>query len=113
MMSKIGDDMNLLMFILSTIGLTHLIVDGSIFEGLRAFIRSTSSRLKVEHLGRIVDCHLCAGTWCGFFMGYVWISKDPVEVFACGCAGAFLANFGASVINWLEAATIVNLPQDE
>jgi len=105
--------MNLAMFVLSSIGMTHLIVDGSIFEGLRSFIRNTSVKINLEHLGRIVDCHLCAGTWCGFFMGYVWISKDPIEVFACGCAGGFLANLAATFINWLEASTIVNLSEDE
>jgi hypothetical protein len=105
--------MNLIMFILSAVGMTHIVVDGSILDGLRSFVKDASKKVGLEHLGRIVDCYLCAGTWCGFFMGYVWISKDPLEIFACGCAGGFLANFAASITNWVESATIVNLPQDE
>lgn len=105
--------MNLVMFFLCTIGMTQIIVDGSILEGFRSFVKSCSKLLRLEHLGSIVDCYLCTGTWCGFFMGYVWISKDPVEIFACGCAGGFLASLGSSVLNWIESATIVNLPQDE
>lgn len=101
------------MFVLSTIGMSHIIVDGSIFEGLRDFVRSFTKKIGLEHLGSIVDCYLCSGTWCGFFMGYVWISQDPFEVFACGCAGGFLSSLGSSVNNWIESSTIVNLPQDE
>lgn len=105
--------MNLILFILSTIGMTHVIVDGSIFEGFRSLVKSFTKKIKLEKLGSVVDCYLCAGTWCGFFMGYVWITKQPLEVFACGCAGGFLANLGASLVNLIEAKTIVNFSEDE
>jgi hypothetical protein len=45
-------------------------------------------------------------------MGLIWISYNPFKVFACGMAGGFLSNFAATVMNWLEAATIVNLPPE-
>lgn len=105
--------MNLIMFVLSTIGMTQIIVDGSIFETPRQLIKSFSKRIGIEHLGSIVDCYLCTGTWCGFLMGYIWLYQTPVEVFACGCAGGFLSNLGSSVLNWIESSTIVNLPDNE
>lgn len=105
--------MNLILFVLSTVGMTHIIVDGSIFEGLRSLIKNVAKKVRLEKLGSIVDCYLCAGTWCGFFMGYVWVSERPLEVFACGCAGGFLANLGASIVNLIEAKTIANFSQDE
>jgi hypothetical protein len=49
-------------------------------------------------------------------MGAIWIAHpwyNPLQIFACGCAGGFLANFAAVVLNLIEAATIVNLPDEE
>ena len=109
---KKGNMVNLILFIVSTIGMTHIIVDGSILERFRIFFKEYSKKLYVPTLGSIVDCYLCSGTWCGFLMGYIWISKDPLEVFACGCAGGFLANFAATVSNWIESATIMNFPNE-
>lgn len=104
---------NLILFILSTIGCTHIIVDGSIMENFRILVKSFFEKIKIPSLGGVVDCYLCCGTWCGFFMGWVWLSKNPFEIFACGCAGAFLANFAASISNLIEASTIVNLMDKE
>lgn len=118
--------MNLVLFILSTIGMAHIIIDGAIMEWFRNFVKYIS--LKIDqflmnrfknkkftglNLGSVVDCYLCCGTWCGFLMGIAWISVNPLQIFACGCAGGFLANLGAVLLNWIEAATIVNLPQDQ
>ena len=103
----------LFMFVVSTIGMSHIIVDGSILSWLRTLVKAFAKKIRVPKLGGVVDCYLCCGTWCGFFMGWIWITNSPLEIFACGCAGGFLSNFAAVVLNWLEAATIVNLPQDE
>lgn len=102
----------LVFFVLSTIGMTHIIVDGSILEWFRDFVKKVSALLKVPSFGKVVDCYLCAGTWCGFAMGLILVSSNPFVVFACGCAGGFLANFAAVMLNWLEAMTIVNLPSE-
>jgi hypothetical protein len=103
----------LILFALSTIGMAHIIVDGSIMEWFRTEVKSFATENGVPSLGGVVDCYLCCGTWCGFLMGAIWISYNPFQIFACGCAGGFLANLAAVVLNWLEAATIVNLPNDE
>jgi len=103
---------DLTMYILSTIGMTHIVVDGSITEGFRGLFKKITTKIGLKTLGGLVDCYLCSGTWCGFLMGYIWISKDPLSVFACGCAGGFLANFAAVIVNWLEASTLVNLPEN-
>lgn len=102
----------LILFALSTIGMAHIIVDGSIMEWFRKFMKSTTIKMGVPSLGGVVDCYLCCGTWCGFLMGLIWVSYNPFQIFACGCAGGFLANFAAVFLNWIEAATIVNLPGD-
>lgn len=101
------------MFCLSTIGMTHIIVDSTIMHPFRVFIKWVTEKLKVSYLGGVVDCYLCCGVHVGFFMGWVWLSKNAFEIFACGCAGAFLANFAASILNLIEASTIVNLMDKE
>jgi len=143
-----------LMFILTTIGLAHIIVDGSIFESVRKLVKDWSAKAKESSrnlklaltgigvaafilctmrfgfeglplfgllmlvlvlwadFGSVVDCYLCSGTWAGFLMGYIWLTHDPLQIFACGCAGGFIANLAAMILNWIEASTIVNLPDD-
>jgi hypothetical protein len=103
---------NLILFALSTIGMAHIIVDGSIMEWFRTLVKYLTAKIGVPSLGGVVDCYLCCGTWCGFLMGAIWISHIPFQIFACGCAGGFLANLAAVALNWIEAATIVNLPND-
>lgn len=105
-----------LIFAFSTIGMTHILVDGSIMEPLRVFVKSLAARVKVPKLGEIIDCYLCTGTWCGFLMGGVWlVDLEPsascaLRVLGCGCAGGFLSNLAAMVLNYLEAGTLVNMP---
>jgi hypothetical protein len=104
---------NLILYVLSTIGMAHIIVDASITASFREFVKSMSTKIGVPSFGGVVDCYLCCGTWCGFLMGAIWLSHNPFQILACGCAGGFLANLGAVFLNWLEAATIVNLPNDD
>jgi len=100
-----------ILFITSTIGMSHIIVDGSIFEKFRFYIKKYSEKLKIPHLGTIVECYMCSGTWCGFLMGWIWLTNEPFKIFACGCAGGFVSNLAAMFINYIESLTIINLPQ--
>lgn len=104
---------DLFLFVVSAVGMCHIIVDGTIFAWFRNLVKDFSEKIKVPKLGGVVDCYLCCGTWCGFFMGWVWLTHDPWQIFACGCAGGFLSNFAAVVLNYLEAATIVNIQQED
>jgi hypothetical protein len=146
--------LNFFMFMLATIGMAHVIVDGSILEKFRQFVKDycakaqeASSYVKMMltavvlggvglyafkfgfvgfpyfiallilcvlwlDFGGVVDCYLCSGTWAGFLMGYIWLTNDPAQIFACGCAGGFISNLGAMILNWIEALTIVNLPDE-
>ena len=108
-----------LMFTFATIGMAHIIVDGSIMEPLRRFFKGATEKIGVPKAGEVVECYMCCGTWCGFLMGYIiftpgnnFVASLPI-VFACGCAGGFLSNFAAMILNWVESATIVNMPQEK
>ena len=103
----------LILFVLSTIGMAHIIVDGSIMQWFRDFVKWSTALIRWPSLGGVVDCYLCCGTWCGFLMGWIWFGPTYWQIFACGCAGGFLSNMAAVVLNWVEAATIVNLPPED
>lgn len=114
------DICSILMFVLSTVGMCHVIVDGSILQGFRNLVKSAAKAIRLDHLGVIVDCYLCAGTWCGFLMGWVWIVSGNahemvpkvLEVFGCGMAGGFMSNAAAVALNWVEANTLVHIPEE-
>ncbi len=97
------------LFVVSTVGLAHIIVDGSIMKWFRDGMKGLAKTLGWPALGDVVDCYLCCGTWCGFLMGLLWISYNPLKVLACGFAGGILANFVAVYLNYLEAQTIVSI----
>lgn len=101
------------MYIISTIGLCLIIVDGAIMEKPRQLFKSITNKMKIPFFGDVVDCYLCSGTWAGFFMGFVWISHNLLEILACGFAGSFLCHSAAIILNWVEAATIIHMPEDK
>lgn len=106
--------LDILMFLLSTIGMCHIIVDSSIMARFREIFKWLTFKLRIGYFGTLVDCYLCCGTWCGFFMGYVWITHDlSLRTFACGCAGGFVSNFAVVIANYVESATLINLPENE
>ncbi len=89
----------LMLFILSVIGMTNIIVDGSIFQEKREKLEKKS-----PFWGQVVRCHQCCGFWCGLICGFFILIIDipqqnllwsliiiPLKTFLFGCAGSFLA----------------------
>ncbi len=89
--------MNLILFSLGVVGMTHIIVDSQIIEPVYEWIRP---RLPV--VAHMMDCYQCAGFWCGIALGLALLSYRPCIVFAAGCAGSFLAQLGWLVLDALE-----------
>jgi hypothetical protein len=98
-----------LLFVFSVIGLTNIMIDGSILAPLRAFLQS---RLPAS-VYKIFECYQCMGTWCGFICGTILISHNPFVILTCGFAGSFLSVLAASYLNYIEARTIVNLGESD
>lgn len=112
--------MEILLFILGVIGMTHIIVDATIFQWLRDLV----DKYLPEKLAKGIHCYQCTGFWCGLFCGWVmfsttawwWLLPYPenfMKVFVAGCAGSILANFAALYMNYIEAMTVITLPPDE
>ncbi len=92
--------MNLTLFILSVVGMTHVIVDSEIMGPVHEWVKP-----RWPFVARIMDCHQCAGFWCGLALGTVLLSSNPFVIFAAGCAGSFLAQLGYWMLDALEATT--------
>jgi len=89
--------MNVLLFILGVVGMTHIIVDGEISAPVYQWIKP-----RLPMVARIMDCYQCCGFWCGIALGLALLSYRPWSVFAAGCAGTFLAQLGWLVLDCLE-----------
>ncbi len=107
-----------LLFVFASIGMAHIVVDGSILEPFRNLMKKLAEKFNSPKIGEVVECYMCSGTWSGFIMGYVIYGYQLnnvflclLTVFACGCAGGFLSNFAAILMNYIESATIVNMPE--
>lgn len=93
----------LLFFALATIGMTHIIVDSSLMQRFRDFVKD---RLPA-FFGKVIECYQCCGTWVGFFTAFWLIHWHPAVIFLGGCAGSFLAYGAAVLLTYLEAQSVV------
>ena len=83
--------MNLILFILSVVGMTHIMVDSEIMDPVDEWAKN---RLPAKLHHGLFECYQCCGFWCGVALGLVLVSVNLFVLFACGCAGSFLADFG-------------------
>ncbi|MEN6367635.1 MAG: hypothetical protein ABFC88_12545 [Thermoguttaceae bacterium] len=88
--------MNLILFTLAVIGMTHIIVDSEIMEPVHDWVSK-----RCTFIGKIMDCYQCAGFWCGLFLSPL-LDWNPLVWFVGGCAGSFLAQLGWLVLDTLE-----------
>lgn len=106
------DFTHVIMFVFSSVGMAHIVVDSSIMEWFRNLVKFISEKVRIPKFGGVVDCYLCCGVWCGFLMGWVWLTNNVAQIIACGFAGGLLSNVTAVLLNWIEAMTVVYLPKE-
>jgi hypothetical protein len=102
--------MEILLFLIGSVGLTHIVVDGSIFEWLRNFLQTYSPNF----FGKLIACYTCLGFWFGILSG--WLCFENIsygQLFVAGGAASFLSSLAAVFLNYLEARTIVSLGDDD
>jgi hypothetical protein len=86
----------MILFILSVIGLTLIVVDSDMMDSPQKWIKSWWPAF-----GDMMDCHQCAGFWCGAALSPL-IANDALSCFAAACAGSFLAQLGYWILDILE-----------
>ena len=112
-----------LIAVIAGVGLSHIVVDGSIFAKWRGKLieKYRDSRPWVVEL---ITCYQCTGFWAGALIGLVlqpiswglssylctWLAfilSIPlyllVTPFIIGCATSYLSMAGAALLNWLDA----------
>jgi hypothetical protein len=102
--------MEIFLFVLGVIGMTHIVVDATIFQWLRDLI---DAKLP-EKVSKLIHCYQCTGFWCGLFCGWAAFSGITIpQIFLAGCAGSILSNFTALYMNYLEAITVISIPPEK
>lgn len=102
--------MEIVLFVLGVIGITHILADGKIFQPVRDWLHNTSFTKPVAHM---LSCYQCCGTWVGFLCGWLVFSNITWgQVFVAGGAGSFLASFAATFLNYLEASTVIHIEEE-
>lgn len=95
--------MNFLIFCLSTIGLTNILVHGKILDniGLRPFLKKNL----YSGIFELFECYECTGFWSGMIMGAVLISQNPATFIPCGFVGSVLGQFYSELIFLIRSKT--------
>lgn len=96
-----------LLVILAGVGLSHLIVDGSIFARPRGWIVEKGP----DWLKKLVTCYQCTGFWTGLVAGLMsgvvtnengWLASLVVLPLLYGFAVSYLSMAGAAALNYLD-----------
>lgn len=91
--------LNLILFVLATIGLTTIVLESSLFLPVRTFLE----KILPAKVYEVFKCNQCMGTWCGFFCGWALISHSPIIIICCGFAGSYVAVLGSVIVDYLGA----------
>jgi ammonia channel protein AmtB len=107
---------NVLLLLLGSVGMTAIIVEGTIFVPVKNFLK----KFMPESIMKLLDCHQCCGFWSGLFISLFFIppweaGPDYVDLlsnlgknFASGCASSLLSVFWATIMLFIESKTTIN-----
>lgn len=97
--------MEFIFFILASLGICFLIVDGKIFNPVKMYLTKKGWNKLVEML----NCPQCFGFHSGLLMGTILdpsnVSNFPIRMFCYGCIASFLSYMTAFIIDRLSLGT--------
>jgi len=96
----------IVLFALSVIGMTNIVVNSSLFKPIREFFKDWT------YIYDLLTCSTCSGFWVGLLCGYILFNLSWATIFLLGCAGSFLATVGDLWLDKLEGS-IVHYFDDE
>jgi len=115
---------DLVLLILGSVGMTAIIVEGTIFVPVKDFmekyiprIYGTDSAGNRTFLMKLLNCYQCTGFWSGIFIGFLLYGNfsdvfkfvDSLKyVFAGACASSCCSVYFANYMTYLEANSIVS-----
>lgn len=92
------------LFLLASIGLSHILVDGTIMIPLKAWLEKRPDWLS-KQVTQILGCYQCSGFWSAVGIGLLlfWAHEwGWVYLVIYGLAGSFCSTLGAVVINYFN-----------
>lgn len=93
-----------IMFCLATIGLTNILVHGSILNLIKIFGRSIRGWMQFSEWSKtLFECYECTGFWAGMVCGYLFMYQQWYLVLMCGFAGSVIAQTYTDAIYWLRS----------
>lgn len=102
----------LFLFVLATIGLTNVLVHGSILDENHLKIRPWI-QARLGRFGDLLSCYECAGWWSGLIMGLTLISYHPAIFIPCAFAGSAIGHFYTSITNLIDSNTSYEIAGDD
>jgi hypothetical protein len=115
---------DLVLLILGSVGMTAIIVEGTIFVPVKDFmekyiprIYGTDSSGNRTFLMKLLNCYQCTGFWSGVFIGFLLYGSfsnvlgfiDSLKyVFSGACAASCCSVYFANYMTYLEANSIVS-----
>lgn len=101
----------LILFCLASIGLTHILVDSTLFQPVRDWISTNAERnlptWAAEKIKKLIGCYQCMGFWCGLFTGWMTFGLNLWVMLLCGFSSSFLSIWAALYLNKIEAEAVV------
>lgn len=113
-----GDNfMNFLLFVLATVGLSHIIVHGSIFQPIKQWLSDKGYKRILD----MTNCYQCSGFWSGFLVSIIMFILGSLptgfgflfHAVVYGFAGSFVSDAAGTILDWLKFYPGVNIPQQE
>lgn len=95
---------NFLLFILSGVGITNLVVNATIFEAPRDYMGSKSQFLK-----KLMSCMMCSGFWVGIGISY-FFNINPI---IAGATISLLSNKFSYFLEYVELVIALKAKQLE
>ena len=99
----------LILFILGSIGITHIIVDSKIFLPLREWFKSKDNWF-CNKVYEVLTCHQCGGCWVGALFGWL-VFGSLLSIPLCAGATSILSMFVAMLLDLIAAKTIIKLEE--
>jgi hypothetical protein len=100
--------MELLFFILASVGMCLIITDGSIFSPLKIWLANKGWKKLVDYSNCAHCTGFACGILCGFFINPMPDICFPVALFSYGCVCSLISYFTAVVIGYLLANGQIN-----
>jgi hypothetical protein len=116
---------NFLLFILASVGFSHILVESTICDPIRTWFnnRSPQPDQKITYfswicgkISYILSCYQCSGVWAGWIMGLFLLTTWNIDVsilynillniciiIPAGFAASIVSNFSAVLLTYMES----------